>query len=319
MLIAEIRRKLASIDELDADDPESLDQLRGLLRETKEDLLTADVFGALKYLPRRPYLETVLATLVERNPASRELRDAWPPLQANVQALEFHFWPSYPTPAGLSDGSTEPDVQLADERSFILFEAKLNSAFGDQQLERELAVAATEAQEREFFLVLVTPGGRPPRFRVGTRRLHAAEYLEAVTQSDTLPAAARQLLAAHRRRVLWISWETIHAALQQAHRRHCQQTDSPGESVARAADLLGDLDALMRLRQMQPFAGLARAVTNPPIRRAPERPVFLAPTGTSRETWVPIGTCCRNWRLEPDAASTKTPMRSGLAINRSGQ
>ncbi len=53
MLIAEIRRKLASLDELDADDPESLDQLRGLLRESQEDLLTADVFGALKYLPGR--------------------------------------------------------------------------------------------------------------------------------------------------------------------------------------------------------------------------------------------------------------------------
>lgn len=33
MLIVEIRRKLAIIDELDPDDPESLDQLRGLLRQ----------------------------------------------------------------------------------------------------------------------------------------------------------------------------------------------------------------------------------------------------------------------------------------------
>jgi acyl carrier protein phosphodiesterase len=319
MLIAEIRRKLASLDELDADDPESLDQLRGLLRETKEDLLTADVFGVLKYLPRRPYLETVLATLVERNPASCEFRDAWPQLQANLQSLEFRFWPNYPTPNGLSDGSTEPDVQLSDERSFILFEAKLKSAFGDRQLERELAVAATEAQGREFFLVLVTPGSRPPRFRVGARRLHATDYLAALADSDELPAAARQLLAEHRRRVLWISWETIHVSLQQAHRRRCQQTDSAGESVARAADLLGDLDALMRMRQMQPFAGLARAVSNSPIRRAPDRPVFLTTTGTSRETWVPLGKCCRNWRLEPDAASTNSSLRSGLAINRSGQ
>jgi len=149
MLIAEIRRKLASLDELDADDPESLDQLRGLLRESQEDLLTADVFGALKYLPRRPYLETMLATLVERNPTSR--------------------------------------------------------------------------------------GSRPPRFRVGARRLHATDYLAALADSDELPAAARQLLAEHRRRVLWISWETIHVSLQQAHRRRCQQTDSA------EADYVGSL------------------------------------------------------------------------------
>jgi acyl carrier protein phosphodiesterase len=273
----------------------------------------------LKYLPRRPYLEAVLAALVQRNPASRELRDAWPHLQANVQSLEFHFWPNYPTPAGLSDGWTEPDVQLADERTLLLFEAKLNSAFGDRQLERELAVAATEAQGREFFLVLVTPGSRPPRFRVGARRLHAADYLAAVANSDELPAAARQLLAAHRRRVLWISWETIHASLQQAHRRHRQQSDPQGESVARAADLLGDLDALMRMRQIQPFTGLARAVKTSPIQRASGQAVFLPTTDTSRETWVPIGTCCHTWRLEPDAFGTASLLRSGLAINRSGQ
>ena len=319
MLIAEIRRKLASIDELDPDDPESLGQLRGLLRASQEDLLTADVFGALKYLPRRPYLETVLATLVDRNPASRELRDAWPQLQAGVQNLEFRFWPSYPTPAGLSDGWTEPDVQLADERTLLLFEAKLNSAFGDRQLERELAVAATEARGREFFLVLVTPGSRPPRFRAGARRFHAADSLAAVANSDELPAAARPLLADHRHRVLWISWETIHSSLQEALHGHRQQTEAQSESVARAADLLGDLDALMRMRQIQPFTGLANAVKNSPIQRASGQAVFLATTDTSRETWAPIGTCCHTWRLEPDAFGTASLLRSGLAINRSGQ
>jgi len=36
MLIAEIRRKLASIDELDTDDPKSLDQVRGLQESTRQ-------------------------------------------------------------------------------------------------------------------------------------------------------------------------------------------------------------------------------------------------------------------------------------------
>jgi hypothetical protein len=36
-----------------------LDALREFLSSHKEDLLTADVFGALKYLPRRPYLEAL--------------------------------------------------------------------------------------------------------------------------------------------------------------------------------------------------------------------------------------------------------------------
>ncbi len=49
MLIAEIRRKLPSIEDIDANGPDAMAQIRGLLRETKEDLLTADVFGVLKY------------------------------------------------------------------------------------------------------------------------------------------------------------------------------------------------------------------------------------------------------------------------------
>lgn len=243
MLIAEICRKLASIDDLDADDPESLDQLRGLLRESQEDLLTADVFGVLKYLPRRPYLEAVFKALVERNAASRELRNAWPQLKANVQALKFRFWPSYPTPADLSDGRTEPDVQVDDDGTLLLCETKLNSPFGHRQLELELAVAATAARKREFFLVLVTPGSRPPRFRFATRRFHAADYLAAMADSAELPPAARPLLADHRHRVLWISWETICSSLQEALRGHRQQTEAQSESVARAADHLGDLDA----------------------------------------------------------------------------
>ena len=55
MLIAEIRRKLADLEDIDPEEGHVVDQVRTLLRETKEDLLTADVFGMLKYLPRVPY------------------------------------------------------------------------------------------------------------------------------------------------------------------------------------------------------------------------------------------------------------------------
>jgi hypothetical protein len=119
--------------------------------------------------------------------------------------------------------------------------------------------------------------------------------------------------------VLWISWETIHASLQQALRGQRQQTEAQSESVARAADLLSDLDALMRMRQIQPFTGWARAVTKPPVGRAPGQAVFLASPADSRKTWAPIGTCCPTWRLDSDRTRTKSPLRSGLAINRRGQ
>ena len=75
----------------------------------------------------------------------------------------------------------------------------------------------------------------------------------------------------------------------------------------------------MRMRQIQPFTGLASAVKTSPIQRASGQAVILATTNTSRETWVPIGTCCHTWRLEPDAFGTASLLRSGLAINRSGK
>jgi len=257
MLIAEIRRKLLSVEDIDPSGPDALAQLRAILRETKEDLLTADVFGVLKYLPRRPYLAAVLETLAQRNPASPELQNALPQMRQGIQEWSFRFWPSYSTPYGLSDGRTEPDIQIADERSFLLFEAKLGSAFGERQIERELAVAENEADGREFFLVLVTPGSKPPRFRRGNHRLPASDYLETVSKQADLCREVRDVLFANRHRVLWLSWEAIQKALNNAHRQHCSAGLPDDDTIRRAADMLGDLNELMLLRQIQPFDGFS--------------------------------------------------------------
>jgi hypothetical protein len=147
MLIAELRGKLFKIEELDPEDPKSIVNLRGLLKETKEDLLTADVFGALKYLPRVPYLESVLIEIANRNRDSIAYKKVLPKLIGEIHQLKFKFWPTFPTPPIFhtpedeKSGSTEPDVEISGPRTLILFESKLHSAFGEHQVERELAVA----------------------------------------------------------------------------------------------------------------------------------------------------------------------------------
>jgi len=281
MLIAEIRRKLPSIEDIDADDPDAIAQIRGLLRETKEDLLTADVFGVLKYLPRRPYLESVLEALALRNPASKEFQNALPKIRGIVQDLVFHFWPNYPTPGGLADGHTEPDVQISDGRTLLLFEAKLGSAFGDRQLERELAVAVNEARGRECFLVLVTPGTKAPRFVHGGDRLHAVDYLARVAGSGELPVGVSRTLAANRQRVLWVSWDAIQASLEEAHEQHRKSTGDQAESVHRAWDMLSDLKELMLLRQIQPFVGFEAVFTHQSPQHLGETSVFLQLSSTT--------------------------------------
>lgn len=272
MLIAEIRRKLPSIEDIDADGPDVIAQIRGLLHETKEDLLTADVFGVLKYLPRWPYLAEFLSALSSsHNEHSPEFEAALPNLLRSVHKLTFQFWPNYPTPAGLADGRTEPDVEISSGETLILLEAKLGSAFGDRQLERELAVAAQEARGREFFLVLVTQGMTPPRFRFESGRLLAAQYLEAVTKTNLYTDEARKLLLENKNRVLWISWETIQKALNAALDCHRATSASDDESVLRAMDMLFDLNTLLALRQIRPFRGFAGLRSVP----SPHRPVLL--------------------------------------------
>jgi hypothetical protein len=333
VLVAEIRRKLPSIEDIDADGPDVVAQIRGLLRETKEDLLTADVFGVLKYLPRRIYFAAVLASLAKHNPGSSEFTTALPEIQQHARDLAFQFWPSYSTPAGLADGRTEPDVEIFGDRIFLLFEAKLGSAFGDRQLERELAVAVNEANGREFFVVLVTPGITPPRFRHGLARLHAADYLAAVAGSDVYSAEARKLLYENRNRVLWISWESIQKSLNAAHELHRADSESHDEVVLRAADMLADLNTLMLLRQIRPFTGFncLREVSSS------LRPVLLrTSTLQSLETYSlaeavgtapkPFGWRCpsspthstASWRLVRPLAFWGQPhLSSGFAVKRS--
>lgn len=326
MLIAEIRRKLPSIEDIDAEAPDAVAQVRRLLRETKEDLLTADVFGVLKYLPRRPYLESVLTTLAKLNRDSTEFQRAVGGIRANIHDLTFEFWPSYRTPEGLGSAHTEPDVQISGPRTLLLFEAKLGSGFGERQLERELAVAAEQANGRDFFVILVTPGSKPPRFPLGTERRQAAGYLTGVAESGELPTVIREVLRVNCPRVLWLSWESIQQTLQAAHQQHAQVAAKNDEAVWRARDMLSDLAALPALRQIPPFGGFAglgfqelpsRKVQTAVFFQLPSElqrvyrladavAVMPKPFGWWRRTtaiepvvpgFVPIGRCCKGRRL----------------------
>jgi hypothetical protein len=162
MLIAELRRKLSDLNEVDASAPDAIERVKKLLRETKEDLLTADVFGILKYLPRFPYLEAVIDMIAERNQSAEEFRRHRSALIERLRDVQFRFWPEHPTPNGISAGRTEPDLEITSPVSFILVEAKLHSGFGKLQVERELAVALEQCEEREAFLLLVTRSSDQP-------------------------------------------------------------------------------------------------------------------------------------------------------------
>ena len=268
MLIAEIRRKLVDLEDIDPEDFDVVGQIRAILRETKEDLLTSDVFGALKYLPRVPYLDAVLRAIVRRNPHCPVFKKCVLESGLHIEALKFSFWPSYATPSGLPGLSTEPDVQIYGPDILLFFEAKLHSAFGELQIERELAVGLEESGDREFFLVIVTPGISPPCIRYRGLKLKVDEYIRAVSSKPGISKGIMAQLSENADRILWISWHSIISALNSAHQQHRNMIGIDSAETRRAWDIIGDLNQLLLMRGIQPFNGFSRVVKKSPEARA---------------------------------------------------
>lgn len=253
MLIAELRRKLLDLEDLDARDDDLVEQLRRLLSSAKEDLLTADVFGVLKYLPRRPYMTALFEGIAERNPDARDV-GTWRRDAAGSADWSFDFWPTYPSPDTVGGESVEPDVVLHSPEGLVFVEAKLHSGFGVQQIEKQLLTGLEQAGQRPFCLLLVTRGSRPPRFKGERGRLGLREYLE---RADDLPDAAARAVWMNAHRVCWTNWQGILRSIEAAHMRHVK-AEPAAESVRCAAELLADLKALMAMRQLLPFRGVGR-------------------------------------------------------------
>ncbi len=262
MLIAEIRRKLMDVEDFEADAADSVEQLRSLLSSTKEDLLTADVFGVLKYLPADLYLKPVLCQIAEGQ-ASGSFARFLNGIDFQAEDFEFRFWPNYPTPKGFPTMATEPDVELAGNSLRILFEAKLYSGFGEFQIPRQLLIGLEQEDGRDFYLVLVTAGLSQPRIRFGGSRLSVTDYLNAVASSPDvkLTDAQRQLLRTGAEKVLWTNWRHIGRVLDSAFDANEGNETVTKTARAATASMLGDLRELLAMRSLAPFRGVGRSMT----------------------------------------------------------
>lgn len=257
MLIAEIRRKLIALEDIDPEEGDVVEQLQTLLKETKEDLLTSDVFGSLKYLPRIPYLQTLLNIIGDSNPHAKSFKQCIQKLSDDIESFNFHFWPSFPTPMGLTGTTTEPDVQISNDKVLVFFEAKLHSGFGELQIERELAVGIEQSKGRDFFLVLVTPTSSPPHIRSGKRRMKVPDYLNSISVSTGISKNIADILRRNSHRVLWISWHAIISALDAAYLLHPNIEGVRYAETRLVSDMIEDLKILMQMRGITPFNGFA--------------------------------------------------------------
>lgn len=263
MFVAELRKKLQNPDDAAEDET----SLASWMASAREDILTSDVFGALKYLPRRPYTTSVLERIAKANPHAHGF--AKHVSGSSAVTGEFRFWPRYASPAGLGGSTTEPDVEYSTSRCLCFFEMKWGSGFGDHQIERQLLVGLHEAAEREFFLVLVTKRDRVPDWTRGD--VHAMEeHVRSLGGQHW--EELRERVRSNADRILTISWRGISSAM---HRAHATMTTDP--SIHEQARLLSsrifeDVKLLLEMRDLRPYYGLANLGDGTFAR---PRPVFL--------------------------------------------
>jgi hypothetical protein len=229
MLVAEIRRKLGRALACSVCREASVtDSYFGF-----EDVLTSNVFGALRYLDPLYGLAPLL-------------RD----LGLGVTACPtIEFWRKVE--------GCEPDVIIDLGDVVVVVEAKLYAPFGLDQLPREALFIHRLADGRPWRLLCVTDHAREPshhRFDVNRDPVPGdltslaegvASYFE---RSNEIGLPLREIA----RRVIWMSWSHIAERLDAVRRT----VSVPLPSRARLDDLLASLEARGLVRP--PFHGFSR-------------------------------------------------------------
>jgi hypothetical protein len=252
MLIAEIRHKLLNLDQLDPST--TIKQIRESFSELREDLLTADVFGAMKYLPRSiglgPFIDAIARTLPLHSP----FLAAVPSLFDSLELARFSFWPQLPNPPSLTGLYTEPDVAIEFPEHVLLIEAKYRSGLGVEQLERELLAGLRAFPGKSVWVVLVTSGTSAPRIKFENERLLPVPYLQERADDGKLSEADSEALRANADHALWLSWRTIRQAIETA----CEESATEQPEPVRG--MVADLAALLDMRMIRAFQSTSSVV-----------------------------------------------------------
>lgn len=134
-------------------------ELYGKIENNKEDELTGNFFGTLRYTG----FEKILQPLFVRCIRPAELANKVKKIRGGYWGDKIRFWP-YDSPA-------EIDVLLDFEEILIGVEVKYQSNLsGDDQLEREAEILQKKANGREKILILLAPESKCHEIINKTRR-----------------------------------------------------------------------------------------------------------------------------------------------------
>src|SRR5439155_3048710 len=210
--------------------------LRGKLHESerdlewREDLLTAAVFGSLRYLPRELFA-AILLRAASKNPGTRL---GAVDLSAFATSAEIALWPNHSIRMGDTLRTVVPDVTLVTSAFAVVVECKLGSRLGEDntQLAREVSLSAAEGQNG-CVLVVTSPRHR---------HLFAKSCWDCVAMLQGIALEIADLS-----RLAWISWSDVAHALEdfaQDSLLPCQQ------------EHLRDIIAVLHRRDFRGFRGI---------------------------------------------------------------
>lgn len=202
-----------------------------------ENVLTAEVFTVLDYLPRTAFLGAVIASATGAAEARRRVVE-------EIETAELTLLPDelmlHRPPTG---GSVvvQPDGILVSPSCYVLIEAKRirRSSFQKEQLAREYAAVCQEAQARTPLLLLLL-GAPPPVLVAGEGRLSVEEAVARHLGKFSPPAELPRLLDELRNVVAWTTWAQLRQVVESQAVAFRRDDDSVAGSVARLSGAVTD-------------------------------------------------------------------------------
>jgi len=206
--------------------------------ERMEDLLTSDVFGAMKYVGWQygfmNWLRSAKSPYGEHNAANL--------LPANdiIRHVHFAFWP-------LLKNNREPDLLIGIETETsgivqIMIEAKYFSGASDMEMDAE-DVTPERSGNQIADQVNCFPDAFPKVRDKGTRQIHMY-----VTAHDSCPAEIYDRATAHIVRkdipLFWLNWQSLPSYLEEI------ETEDGGRQ-----EMIDDLIRLLQRKELIPFRG----------------------------------------------------------------
>ena len=230
MTIAEIRGKLSSSG--------------SNLSDRREDLLTADVFGCLRYLPFKKGFQKVL-TRAQRYANLESLS-----VKSTNDDVKVRFWPRLE--------KSEPDVLIQNGTHLIMIEAKYLSGksghYGaNQDNEDSMEVASSDQLAREFQDLMNYDGDYRKRSLIYLTAHRMLPMEDIKSGHEDLNKLSDDRRYSYKDNIYWLSWFEIYKTVDGLLKGDSQIQDKYWRIV------LSDIQHLLHkkgLRQFEGFKGM---------------------------------------------------------------